>query len=74
VAITADHGNLFGEWGLYGHPMHTPVPALLRVPWAETTARDRQTREPALEPPEPLPVSRVDGGDARDRLAALGYL
>jgi hypothetical protein len=74
VAITADHGNLFGEWGLYGHPMHTPVPALLRVPWAETTARDRRTREPALEPPEPLPVSRVDGGDARDRLAALGYL
>jgi hypothetical protein len=75
VAITADHGNLFGEWGLYGHPMYTPVPALLSVPWCETTARDRGTREPALEPPEPLPVSRVyDAAGDRDRLEALGYL
>jgi hypothetical protein len=75
VGITADHGNLFGEWGLYGHPMHTPVPALLAVPWAETTAADRGTHTPTLEPPEPLPVSRVHGEETdRDRLAALGYL
>jgi hypothetical protein len=74
VAVTADHANLFGEWGLYGHPMQTPVPALLRVPWSETEGEDRRTREPDLEPPEPLPVSRVYGGSDRDRLAALGYL
>ncbi len=74
VAVTADHANLFGEWGLYGHPMHTPVPALLRVPWAETTGADRRTRDPDREPPEQLPVSRVYGGSDRDRLAALGYL
>jgi len=74
VAITADHGNLFGEWGLYGHPMHTPVPALLRVPWAETTGAGRETQTPSLTPPEPLPVGRVYGADTdRDRLAALGY-
>jgi len=75
VAVTADHGNLFGEWGLYGHPMYVPVPALLSVPWCETTAIDRGNHEPALEPPEPLPVSRVyDAGSDRDRLEALGYL
>jgi hypothetical protein len=75
VAITADHGNLFGEWGLYGHPMHTPVPALLAVPWAEATGVDRRTRDPELEPPESLPVSRVYGEtDERERLEALGYL
>jgi hypothetical protein len=73
VAITADHGNLFGEWGLYGHPMHTPVPALLAVPWATATATDRHTREPELEAPEPLPIERVYGGDEDGRLAALGY-
>jgi len=74
VAITADHGNLFGEWGLYGHPMHTPVPALLAVPWAETTGQDRRTHTPTLEPPEPLPVSSVYGAETdRDRLEALGY-
>ena len=75
VAITADHGNLFGEWGLYGHPMHTPVPALLAVPWAETTGVDSGRFEPGLTPPERLPVSRVYGAEGdRDRLDALGYL
>jgi len=74
VAVTADHGNLFGEWRLYGHPMHTPVPALITVPWAETTAEDRHTRQPTLSPPTPLPVSQVYGavGDV-ERLEALGY-
>jgi hypothetical protein len=75
VAVTADHGNLFGEWGLYGHPMHTPVPALLAVPWAETDGDGRRAYTPTIEPPEPLPVDRVyDAETDRDRLAALGYL
>lgn len=75
VVLTADHGNLFGEWGLYGHPMHTPVPALLDVPWVETTAADQQTHQPTLDPPEELPVSRVYGAETdRDRLDALGYI
>ena len=75
IAVTADHGNLFGEWGLYGHPMHTPVPALLAVPWAETTGKDRGTHTPTLDPPEPLPVGRVYGAETdEERLAALGYI
>ena len=75
IAITADHGNLFGEWGLYGHPMETPVPALLTVPWAETTAVDSGRRDPELTPPERLPVSRVYGANSDlARLDALGYL
>ena len=74
VAITADHGNLFGEWGLYGHPMHTPVPDLLAVPWATTTGGDRGSYTPDLEPPESLPVSRIYGAETdHDRLEALGY-
>jgi hypothetical protein len=74
VAITADHGNLFGEWGLYGHPMHTPVPAVLTVPWVETTGGARQAYEPTIDPPEPLPVSRVYGAETdTERLSALGY-
>ncbi|MEF8851570.1 MAG: hypothetical protein V5A44_06460 [Haloarculaceae archaeon] len=75
VAVTADHANLFGEWGLYGHPMYTPVPALVTVPWSETTAEDRATRDPDLTPPESLPVSRVYDADGDEsRLEALGYL
>ncbi|RLM95093.1 hypothetical protein [Haloarcula sp. Atlit-7R] len=75
LAVTADHGNLFGEWGLYGHPMYTPVPALLAVPWAETDGVDGGGREPDLRPPEPLPVSRVYGSESDScRLKSLGYL
>ncbi len=75
IAITADHGNLFGEWGLYGHPMWTPVPALLEVPWAETKGDGRRSYTPTIEPPEPLPVSRIYGAEGdRERLEALGYL
>ena len=74
VVLTADHANLFGEWGLYGHPIHTPVPALVTVPWAETTGRDRHTRDPSLSPPASLPVSRVYGAEGDgERLEALGY-
>nr|WP_239638886.1 MULTISPECIES: hypothetical protein [Halorubrum] len=77
IAVTADHGNCFGEWGLYGHPMHTPVSALLAVPWATVDGADEGTREPTLTPPEPLPVSRVHGDEGetdKERLRALGYL
>ena len=75
VVITADHGNLFGDWGLYGHPMNVPHPALVTVPWVETAAEDRGTRTPSLAPPEPLPVGRVYGdGSVDDRLESLGYV
>lgn len=32
IVITSDHGNCFGEFGLYGHP-RVPVRYLTRVPW-----------------------------------------
>jgi hypothetical protein len=49
VAITADHGEAFGEWGFYEHPVGCPHPAVKRVPWVETTAVDRETRTPDVE-------------------------
>jgi hypothetical protein len=35
VVITSDHGNLFGEYGLFGHPIGIHVPELVTVPWLE---------------------------------------
>lgn len=32
VVITADHGEAFGGWGAYGHPMGMMHPAVRRVP------------------------------------------
>jgi hypothetical protein len=40
VVITADHGEGFGEYGVYGHPVGCPVPTIKRVPWVVTTATD----------------------------------
>lgn len=65
VAISADHGEVFGELGLYSHP-DVPLPSLRRVPWVETTATDEGTHSP---------VEWSDEADAsvENRLAALGY-
>lgn len=68
VLITADHGNLVGEWGMYAHPDWVPLPALKRVPWIKTSAEDRGSYEP---------VDHSDRGtdvtDRVDQLEALGY-
>jgi hypothetical protein len=68
VAITADHGEAFGEWTFYSHNIGCPHPAVRRVPWVETTAKDEGTFEPSIE--------RVDGVSANieDQLTQLGYL
>jgi hypothetical protein len=68
VAITADHGECFGEWGLYGHHLSTPVPELLRVPWVETTATDTGTYDPDID------FEHVDTETSvEEKLSALGY-
>jgi len=35
VVITSDHGEAFGEKGVWGHHVETHIPALLEVPWME---------------------------------------
>lgn len=68
VAISADHGELMGELGEYGHPEGIPHPALKKVPWATTTATDEGTYDP-----DPSVVYE-DEYDAEERLRDLGYL
>ena len=69
VAITADHGNALGEWGLYGHPKYVPAPAIKRVPWIALDATDSETYTPAAEPD-----STGDAEVVESRLADLGYV
>ncbi|PSQ09225.1 hypothetical protein BRC98_06150 [Halobacteriales archaeon QS_7_68_65] len=75
VAITADHGNAKGEWGIYGHP-NVPLNVLREVPWFTTRATDRGTHEPA---PESLATGGADAdtgaaaSSVTERLEALGY-
>ncbi|WP_241431084.1 alkaline phosphatase family protein [Natrinema pallidum] len=67
VAITADHGEAFGEMHAYGHPEGFPHPIVKKVPWVETSARDLGTRETELEEGRSVNV------DIEDHLRDLGY-
>lgn len=77
--ITADHGNLLGEYGLYAHPDYVPVPALKRVPWCVTTATDEHTLDPDVQGPATESEATENTDDAQeevsveDRLEDLGY-
>lgn len=36
IVVTGDHGELLGEYGIYGqHPLYLPAPELRIVPWLE---------------------------------------
>jgi hypothetical protein len=69
VAISADHGESFGEYWEYGHKTGSVNPYVRTVPWVETTAKDTESYSPSISPP-----SDKESDDAvEDRLAALGY-
>jgi hypothetical protein len=70
VVITADHGELFGELGQYGHPEGFVHPKLKKVPWATTTATDSGTSTPAVKHDDPSPSN----SEVTERLEQLGYL
>lgn len=70
VVISADHGNAFGEWGVWGHPQE-PLPVLRRVPWVVTQARDSGEYVPDAEYQQ---HRDVDEGVKSERLRALGYV
>lgn len=75
VAITADHGEAFGEWGFYEHPVGCPLPAVKRVPWVETTATDRgsRTSEGTATAPRPADDAEELAADVESQLRDLGY-
>ena len=69
VLTTADHGESFGEAGVYTHPPWAYSEVLLTVPWIETEGRNNppQYRTSALE------NERRATTDIEDQLASLGY-
>jgi hypothetical protein len=68
AVITADHGNGFGEFGVYGHPADRAHWCVRKVPWVTTTARDTGDYAPATYDTGAVTT------ETSDRLAALGYL
>ena len=70
VAISADHGEAFGEYWEYGHKTGSMNPTVRNVPWAETTAVDNNTYTPSISPPAESSTDK----NVEDQLAALGYM
>ncbi|QHS18264.1 hypothetical protein GWK26_02825 [haloarchaeon 3A1-DGR] len=77
VAISADHGEAFGEYWEYGHHTGSINPYVRKVPWVETTATDERTHTPNTEPPaqqtDQNDGEAADEESTEDRLEALGY-
>lgn len=67
VVISADHGELLGEWRAHGHPSGVPHPKLRRVPWVEVSASDEGTYEPET-------ISQEATVEVEEHLEALGYM
>jgi hypothetical protein len=69
VIITADHGEAFGEFGFYAHQIGCPLPEVRTVPWIETTATDKESYEPEIEPGSTDQIESLE-----QHLSDLGYL
>jgi hypothetical protein len=68
TVITSDHGNSFGQAGIYGHPRKCYLPCLVEVPWLEIESESR--REIVSESPQ----KRTEpDDDIAARLRDLGY-
>jgi hypothetical protein len=72
VAVTSDHGNLIGEWGLYGHPSWVPLPALKRVPWA--VAEGDGANEYKLKKKDEIRTIETKEPSIKEHLRQLGYM
>ena len=70
VVVTADHGDAFGEYGVYSHPMGVPHPHVRRVPWARTTAEDIGEYTPRPDNHDPETLDRA----VSDQLQKLGHM
>ncbi|WP_162991427.1 alkaline phosphatase family protein [Halostella salina] len=68
VLITADHGEAFGEFGVFGHAWGSLHPHVRRVPWVKTSAEDTGEYSPESID-ESTPERTVE-----ETLKALGYV
>lgn len=70
IVVSADHGNAFGEWGVYGHLEQAPIDGIRYVPWCRANAEYAGD----YEPPEYETDVEVTDDLVESRLADLGYM
>lgn len=69
VAVTSDHGNAFGQKGVYGHTPGVFLPEIVEVPWLDVPYDDRRKIKA-----EDAALSERDSDVVQDRLKDLGYV
>lgn len=67
TVVTSDHGNVFGKYGLYGHPGNKFVKELIEVPWVCIDSDRREIHAGRVDP-----VVTTDDA-VKERLQHLGY-
>ncbi|WP_123620077.1 hypothetical protein [Halorubrum sp. CSM-61] len=67
--VTSDHGNAFGEFGVFGHPGGVYTNSLVKVPWLVTESNSR----PKIEGELADQVEQQIASQVTDRLKDLGY-
>lgn len=67
ILITADHGNAFGELGVYGHPYGVPIRQIRQVPLVNIVGENTGKYEPDMS------EYNLESADTEERLRALGY-
>lgn len=69
VILSADHGESFGEFGIYEHPVGVPIPTLRTVPWAVTSAKKIGEYDV-----KKIKEEKKADIDRTERLSDLGYI
>lgn len=67
VVISADHGEAFGEYGVFNHHTGSLHPNIRFVPWVRTSASNTESYIPQVK------ASKNNDVSVNDRLEALGY-
>jgi hypothetical protein len=70
TVVSADHGNAFGEDGIYGHPQYRAHQSLVKVPWFISHNGGRKNTQSADRLTSTQSLSAVD----KEKLRALGYV
>lgn len=70
TVLSSDHGNAFGEYGVYGHPPRAYIPCLQQVPWFIVDSKDRKK----IVPGKRSVTTKTDSENLNERLADLGYV
>ena len=70
TVVTSDHGNVFGRFGLYGHPPRKYLRELVEVPWLITEGDERKSVSVGCSSTLGAEIAEQT---VSDRLTPLGY-